>query len=202
MTDQGTTGAVVRRSVAQLLATLAVCALASCSDDESGSSDSRAAASTTDTPAAAPTADPTKVQPPVRPGAAHGLSLAAGTAFVRYYTDLLNYSSETGDTRPMLAESDPGCRRCRLYADFVVRTNARNNGLVGDYRERIGEPKLKLGTTGRLGGSVTVAVGAYSSKATGDSEAVSHRPETFVRQFALSPVAGRWIMYEMKLIRQ
>jgi hypothetical protein len=139
----------------------------------------------------------------VRPKEALGLSLAAAEAFVYYYSDLLNYASDTGDARELLTNSDSGCERCRLYADFVKTSNARNGLLTGDYREHTKEvSELLRGSSGRLGGSAIVAVGGYVSKETKSATPITSKPTTYRRELALSPQGGNWVMYEMKFVEQ
>ncbi|WP_157631048.1 DUF6318 family protein [Kribbella catacumbae] len=141
--------------------------------------------------------------PPERPKAALGLSLAAAEAFVYYYSDLLNYASDTGDARDLLTNSDSGCERCRLYSDFVKTSNAQNGLLTGDYHEHTKEvSELLRGSSGRLGGSAVVTVGAYVSKQTKSATPITSKPTTYKRELALSPQGGNWVMYEMKLVEQ
>ncbi|MEV6411286.1 DUF6318 family protein [Kribbella sp. NPDC051718] len=141
--------------------------------------------------------------PPKRPSDADGLTLAAAESFVRYYSALLNYASDTGQTTELLASSDSGCHRCKAYADFVAKSNAKNGGLSGDYHEQLKEvSELVRGTNGRLGGSATIVIGAYVSKETPTSEPVSTKATTYKRELALSPQGGNWVMYEMKLVAQ
>ncbi len=141
--------------------------------------------------------------PPQRPTNAKGLTLAAGEQFVRYYSDLLNYASETGDTAPMLSNSEAGCESCKSYAGFVAKANAANGLLKGDYREKVTDvPDLYRGEGGHLGGSANVSVGAYVSKETKTSAPVNVKPAKYKREFALSADHGNWIMYEMELVKQ
>lgn len=122
---------------------------------------------------------------------------------MQYYSALLNYASDTGDTSELLAASDSGCHRCKAYADFVEKSNAKNGGLRGDYHEQVKEvSELVRGQGGRLGGSATIVIGAYVSKETATSEPISNKATTYKRELALSPRAGNWVMYEMKLVEQ
>lgn len=122
---------------------------------------------------------------------------------MQYYSALLNYASDTGDTSDLLAVSDAGCHRCKAYADFVEKSNAKNGGLRGDYHEQLKEvSELVRGQNGRLGGSATILIGAYVSKDTPTSEPISTKAATYKRELALSPQAGNWVMYEMKLVEQ
>ncbi|GAB2676541.1 DUF6318 family protein [Kribbella swartbergensis] len=142
-------------------------------------------------------------QPPIRPSGANGLSLAAAEAFIRYYSDVLNYASETGDTAPLLAASDGGCEGCKLYADYVKKANGKNGGLTGDYREKLTEvSELYRGTNGHIGASALVTIGAYVSKQTPTSKPVASKAAKYKREIALSPKNGNWIMFEMKLVEQ
>jgi hypothetical protein len=129
--------------------------------------------------------------------------LSAGEAFVRYYVDLLNYASTTGDTQPLLSASESGCRQCKVYADYVKAVNAANGGLKGDYFERVTDvPDLFRGDSGRLGGYAAVTIGAYTSKDSPSAKPVTSAAQKYRREFTLSPQQGSWVMYEMKLVRQ
>ncbi len=97
--------------------------------------------------------------PPERPANAKGLTLAAGEQFVRYYSELLNYASETGDTR-----TDARRQRSRLRKLQVIRRvrgesrTQLTDGLKGDYCETITDiPDLYRGEGGHLGGSANVS---------------------------------------------
>jgi hypothetical protein len=144
---------------------------------------------TTGTPSAAPE----------RPKAAEGATLAAAEAFIRYYSDLMNYAADTGDTSPMLSASEAGCETCQTYADFVKVSNAANGLLTGDYREHLKKvSELSRGQGGHLGGSAVVTVGAYVSRQTRSATPFQSKATTYSRQFALSPQDGNWVMFEMK----
>ncbi|TCO43447.1 hypothetical protein EV646_11223 [Kribbella antiqua] len=158
-------------------------------------------ASASSTGAPTPTATPSA--PPARPPAAQGLTLAAAEQFVHYYSDLMNYASDTGDTAPLMSASDAGCENCKAYADFVKKSNAANGLLTGDYHEDLTEvSELVRGQAGRLGGSANVSIGAYVSRETASAAPVSSKATKYTREFALSQQGGDWVMYEMKLVKQ
>lgn len=115
----------------------------------------------------------------------------------------MNYASETGNTAPMLGASESGCEICKAYAGFVAQANAANGLLKGDYLERITDvPELYRADGGHVGGSATVSIGAYVSRETATAAPISNRAAKYKREFALSPQAGNWVMYEMKLGKQ
>ncbi|WP_344233926.1 DUF6318 family protein [Kribbella hippodromi] len=154
-------------------------------------------------PTSQPSSPPTPSAPPDRPAAANGLTLAAADKFIRYYSELLNYASATGDTAPMLSSSEAGCENCKSYAKFVQQANASNGLLQGDYLERVTDiPELYRGENGRLGGSATVAIGAYTSKQSAGASPINLKAAKYTREFALSAQGGNWVMYEMKLVKQ
>ena len=156
------------------------------------------AASTTATPSTTPPAGP-----PERPPAAEGLTLAAAEAFVHYYSDLMNYASDTGDGTALLSASDSGCENCKVYADFVKKSNAANGLLTGDYHEHITEvSELVRGQSGRLGGSAILKVGTYVSRETPAATPITSKSTKYTRELALSPQSGNWVMFEMKLVEQ
>jgi hypothetical protein len=159
--------------------------------------------SATGTPTDSASTPATASGPPERPANAMGLTLAAGEQFVRYYSELLNYASETGDTGPMLANSEAGCASCKSYAEFVAKANAANGLLEGDYREKVTDvPDLFRAEGGRLGGSADVTVGAYVSRETKSAAPVNVKAAKYQRKFGLSSSKGNWVMYEMELVKQ
>lgn len=187
----------------------ATTALAACSPTpEAGRPDATptapSSASTETSTSSTPTpSTSTPASAPERPKAAQGLTLAAAEAFVYYYSELLNYASDTGDSADLLAASDSGCERCQLYAEFIKKSNASNGLLTGDYHEHTKEvSELVRGTSGRLGGSSVVTVGAYVSKETSSATPIASKPTTYKRELALSPQGGNWVMYEMKFTEQ
>ncbi|WP_238159957.1 DUF6318 family protein [Kribbella pratensis] len=152
---------------------------------------------------ATPPPSTTPSGPPTRPANANGLTLAAAEQFVRYYNTLLNYAAETGDTGPLLGASEAGCENCKSYASFVAQANVANGLIKGDYREQITDvPELYRGDSGRVGGSALVTVGAYVSQKSKSAAPRNIPAAKYKREFALSPKAGSWVMYEMKLVKQ
>jgi hypothetical protein len=140
---------------------------------------------------------------PVRPAAARGVTLASAEQFVRYYSDLMNYAADTGDTTALLQASSPVCENCKVYADFIAKSNAANKLLSGDYHEHITDvPQLNRGKPGFAGGSANLTVGAYTSRETKTDAPVVSQPAKYTRQFALADQSGNWVMYEWKQTEQ
>ncbi|TDC13898.1 DUF6318 family protein [Kribbella albertanoniae] len=159
--------------------------------------------SSSDPTATPPVSSSKPTEPPPRPTAAQGLTLASAEEFVRYYSALMNYAADTGDTSPMLDASESGCENCKSYATSVQRSNAANGLLTGDYHEHLAEvSELVRGESGRLGGSANVTVGAYTTKESAKATPFKSKPAKYKREFALSPQAGSWVMYEMKSVAQ
>jgi hypothetical protein len=126
--------------------------------------------------------------------------LAAGEAFLGYYVDLLNYSYATGDPTAFLAESDKGCVGCMSLADYARKTNAKNGGLQGDFKDQLVDVKeIYRGKSGRLGGSATVKTGTYQERATPGASPIPQPASTGTMEFTLAPAAGNWVMYEMQI---
>ncbi len=147
-----------------------------------------------------PPTQATPTGPPARPSAARGTSLAAGEAFIGFYVSLMNYSSETGDTAPMLAESDKGCIGCKGITDFARKVNARNGGLTGDYKDRLTTVKeIFRGTGGKAGGSATLKSGVYVERTLPTAAPLSHTPSTGTMEFTLLARDENWVMYEMQI---
>lgn len=146
------------------------------------------------------TPTPAPASPPTRPATANGLSLAAGEAFVRHYIDLMNYASQTGDGKPLLAASEAGCVGCKEYSDFAKKANAANGGLSGDYFERVVEVKqLVRATNGHLRGSAAVAVGAYTTRDSPSAIPAKSKATNYTEQVSLVASKGNWIMFEIEL---
>src|SRR5690349_14039254 len=99
--------------------------------------------------------------------------------------------------------SEAGCGNCKAYADFIAKSNEANGLLSGDYHEHITDLRdVTLGKPGFAGGSATLSVGAYVSKSDEEATALSNKPTTYRREFALSARGGDWVMYEMKQTEQ
>ncbi|GAA3579391.1 DUF6318 family protein [Kribbella ginsengisoli] len=136
---------------------------------------------------------------PVRPAAADGLTLAAGEAFINYYSELMNYASATGDAAPLLSESDAGCQRCKRFVSSVKKSNGANGLLAGDYRERIKEiSAIAIGEGGHLGADMVVTVGQFTRRDASSASPVNSEAKTYFREIALSPRSGRWVMFEVR----
>jgi hypothetical protein len=122
---------------------------------------------------------------------------------VHYYSDLMNYASDTGDGTALLSASDSGCENCKIYADFVKKSNAANGLLTGDYHEHITEvSELVRGQGGHIGGSAILNVGTYVSRETPTATPVTSKSTKYTRELALSSQGGNWVMFEMKLEEQ
>lgn len=212
MVDYGGQTTVTHRNrpTAAALACLGAVLLTGCSPSspEAGRPDTTP---TTTTSTTAPTTAPSTSTPttppsstaPERPAAANGLTLAAAEEFVRYYSELMNYASDSGDGSAMLRASDSGCENCKVYADFVKKSNAANGLLTGDYHEHVKEvSELVRGQSGRIGGSAVVTVGQYVSRETPSASPFTSKARTYTREVALSPQNGSWVMYEMRQVEQ
>lgn len=116
---------VSTRVVAALAAlSLAVPALAACSDDPPSGSPPPTSSSS-------PTSSATPSGPPTMPAAAKGRTPEAAEAFVRYYVDLINYGLETLDSAPLRAFASDGCRLCDGFGDALDRLEQRGGTYEG-----------------------------------------------------------------------
>ncbi|MFI5735251.1 DUF6318 family protein [Kribbella sp. NPDC051587] len=148
-----------------------------------------------------PTVTPTG--PPQRPAAANGLTLPAADAFYRYYIDLRNYAARTGDTAPLVAESEAGCEGCKEYIDYVKKVNAANGGMTGEFDEKVKDVyQLARGSTGRVGGKALLAVGKYTVKESPSEKPAIVQPAEYIDSIALSASGENWVMYETDLAEQ
>ncbi|MEV8378601.1 DUF6318 family protein [Kribbella sp. NPDC056861] len=196
-----------RQATALTLACLCAAALVGCTNDSpKAGQPNTAPPSSSSTPATSvPTSNPsstmtTPTAPPGRPSTADGLGLSAAEDFLKHYIDLLNFTYATGDTHPLLAASDKGCVGCQGTADYLLKTNARNGGLSGDYTDHLIDVKeLFRGDSGRLGGSMTVRSGNYIERPTPSASPVPKQAHTETWQFTLAPAKGNWVMYEIQV---
>lgn len=151
------------------------------------------------TSASTPPDTPLPAGPPERPDAAQGLTLSAAEAFVRYYSDLMNYAADTGNTAPMLQASEAGCENCKVYAQIVKKSNAANGLLSGDYHEHVKEvSELIRRPENQLGGSAIVGVGQYISRDAASANPTTSKATTYKREVALSAQDGHWVMFELR----
>jgi hypothetical protein len=82
----------------------------------------------------------------------------------------------------------------------VRKINAKNGGLKGDYGNTLLDVKeIYRGESGRLGGSAAIKSGSYEEIVTPGASPVPQEGRTGTMEFALSPSAGSWVMYEMQL---
>jgi hypothetical protein len=136
----------------------------------------------------------------VRPATAEGTTLASAEAFVGYYMNLINYTYESGDGQPMLAESDKGCVGCNALAGYLRKINGRNGGLRGDYKTTLLDVKqIVRGDEGRLSGTASIKSGTYEERVSPGASPVPQEGRNGTMEFSLAPSAGRWVMFEMQL---
>jgi hypothetical protein len=193
-----------RNRQAKALAYLcAATALAACSPNpEAGRPNTTPTAPTSISPSGQESAPPTSppVAPPKRPASAEGSTLAAGEAFIGYYVDLINYSYETGDSEPLLSESDKGCVGCNALAEYLRRINGRNGGMQGDYKNTLLDvAEISRADGGRLAGAATIKSGDYVERLTPGASPVPQEGRTGSMEFALASSSGGWVMFEMQL---
>jgi hypothetical protein len=191
-----------RRAAALALACLCIAWLSGCNhaSPEAGRPDTAPPVGTTPS---GQTETPAKSAPqltaPERPAAADGLTLAAGEAFINYYTDLMNYASATGDAAPVVAESDAGCLHCKGFVSSVKKSNGTNGLLVGGYRESIKEiSTIAIGEGGHLGADMVIKVGQFTRRDSRSASPVNSKAKTYFREVALSPRSGNWVMFELR----
>ncbi|WP_350278967.1 DUF6318 family protein [Kribbella sp. HUAS MG21] len=152
---------------------------------------------------ASPPASAGPTTAPQRPNTAVGLSLSAGESFVRYYVNLMNYASTTGDIAPLMSVTATNCKQCKGFADYVAKVNAANGGLSGDYFERVDDvPDLFRGDGGRLGGYAAVTIGAYTSKDSPSAKPATSTVQKYKREFTLVAQKGSWAMAATALVSQ
>jgi Family of unknown function (DUF6318) len=134
---------LARRTI--VIAVSAVCligVLAGCSDADSDEppdsglpSKSEASSPSPTTPTSEPSpTGPTGPSAPELPAAAKKHTKAGAIAFVRYYLDLLNYATHTGDVGPINRYSQDDCVGCQDDARFYEALYARGGWAKGLHR--------------------------------------------------------------------
>ncbi|GAA1732820.1 DUF6318 family protein [Aeromicrobium alkaliterrae] len=73
----------------------------------------------------------TDLQTPELPEAATAETPEGAEAFIRYYVEVLNYTSLTGDTETLQRASDDQCTGCAKYIDLYSSWYASGGSLAG-----------------------------------------------------------------------
>ncbi|NVM97032.1 hypothetical protein G6034_19410 [Arthrobacter sp. AETb3-4] len=68
---------------------------------------------------------------PVLPAKAREFSKAGLEAFATYWYSTLGYAFETGDSKPMMAISDPACKTCAAMESSVIPWHSEGRWIVG-----------------------------------------------------------------------
>lgn len=141
-----------------------------------------------------PTSNPV-AEPPNPPGAARKNTLAGAEAFVRYYIDLLNYASDSGDTRSLRAQADPSCGGCNDYANLYEKTY-RSGGFfeAGDWVPQPQVLKQDFEKAVRLVVTVDTKPGRYKKRSTVPTR--EYGKNQYSLTFVLSRDSGRWLVRE------
>lgn len=121
---------------ATLLVTLAV---AGCEEAEPSSSpapsSTPSSADSSPTTEATPTASETGPVEPTLPPDAEQDTKAGVEAFVRFYWDVVNYATKTGDVRLLESLAQPSCNTCAAGIEGVENIYDRGGRIVGgDYK--------------------------------------------------------------------
>jgi hypothetical protein len=66
------------------------------------------------------------------PAEAKGTSAASAKAFVRYWTETLNYAGNTGKTGDLAAISDPACGSCSAVISSIQRVYSKGGYYRGE----------------------------------------------------------------------
>lgn len=78
-----------------------------------------ATASSTAPTSPAPPAPPSTPTPPTMPPEARGTSAASAKAFVRFYVEMINFATSSGDIEALRALDDGSCRSCAAVAKRI-----------------------------------------------------------------------------------
>lgn len=133
--------------------------------------------------------------PPDPPEGAKKNTLGGAEDFVRYYIELLNYASDTGDTRPLKAQSGSSCGGCHDYANLYEQTY-RSGGFFedGDWVPQPQVLKQNFEGTVRLVVTVDAKPGRYKERRTAPTRAYGSNQYSLT--FVLSRSNGRWVVRE------
>lgn len=122
----------VARAAVGVVALLLAVALAGCEDEEDPpepiESSSEPAPPSTST-----TAEPTPTGPvePTLPAEADGDSRTGVEAFVRFYWDVVNYATKTGETELLERLAQPSCDTCEAGIEGIHRVYGRGGRITG-----------------------------------------------------------------------
>ena len=172
-----------RRSLA--LIALLGCVLAGCSDAAS------------DDPTTTPTESPTSSERdviasvPTLPPAARKDTLKGAEAFIRHYIELLNYASDTGDTKPLRSMSSAGCNGCYDYVDLYERIYSHGGYLRGgDWVPQKNALKQRFEGTVRVVISVDAKPGQYRKRRSAPVK--THGTAQYSLTFVAERRTGHW----------
>jgi hypothetical protein len=143
-------GVLTRRTIATVISAACLSGvLIGCSDgdsDDPPDSGLPSKSETSPTSPTTPTTEPTPTEPtgrsaPELPAAATKYTKAGAIAFVRFYLELLNYATHTGDVDPIHQYSTNDCAGCQDDARFYRALYARGGrakGLVRNIHRVVG----------------------------------------------------------------
>ena len=125
--DRGTSVPIPHQATLAAITVVAALALGGCSGDDKGSS--------ADPPSATPTPSASTTPPsdaaPTLPPEARGHSEQAAIAFTKYAVDVLNYSGQTLDVRPIRAIASNDCAACRGIIATLLRIKKAGGSVRG-----------------------------------------------------------------------
>lgn len=124
------------RSAIAVAALLATGLLAGC-DDEDDPPEPTESVSEPTSPSSSTTTEPTPTSPvePTLPADAEGTNQSAAETFVRFYWDVVNYATKTGDVQLMRELDQPSCEGCEAGIQGIERIYQRGGRIVGgDYQ--------------------------------------------------------------------
>ena len=180
-------------AVRRLIATLLLLpALASCSDDEPGSSGS---GDPTSPATSEPT--PTGTPPPTEPPEASEHTAAGAKAFVEYWVTLYSAAVASGDTEALIEISTPACRACRRITSLIESIYTEGGSVESDGWEVVRHDSATL--TSANTATVHTVLTLHPERIQRPDEPVERHPGAPRAEmtFDLDWESSRWTMHEI-----
>lgn len=147
-------------------------------------------------PRPSPSATPT-VTAPTMPAQAKENTDEGAAAFVKYYIDVLNYASNTGQVEDLSGLSSPQCQGCNGYIK-LYRDTYKAGGYFKDSDWSLGALDVRFeDSRAVVFGTVTSPAGTYAE--TGSAAPQPGNPTDSDLTFIVTRSAGKWSLDTMEL---
>lgn len=150
------------------------------------------------TPAPSTPPKPT-VAEPVLPAAAKGITVSSADAFARFYLQVIDYATATGQVGLLNRSSDKGCISCGQLSKLYGSIYKAGGSVTGDFRSNnVAISGVRL--TGTKAAVVTLrsTAGRHIVKHSATAKPTTYTGETATWTLTLANASGQWVMYEME----